>query len=167
MIIGLFLYEDFWKMRFWLVFKLEFSYRIIISWRIFCLFLEHFLKIRHIFAGWNIWVSSFALRCFLNVNGKAVVWWYTPCSRCNNPVHDNICLMLCEGFTHHSQKPMRFFWWQFFGWFCKQLLHGENLLKNVFFQNKNVFLLAKNLPLLWKFKIWKKKNTNFEPWKIN
>jgi hypothetical protein len=37
----------------------------------------------------------------------------------------------------------------------------------VFFQNKNVFLLAKNLPLLWKFKIWKKKNTNFEPWKIN
>ncbi len=30
-IIGLFLYEDFWKMIFWLVLKLEISYRVIIS----------------------------------------------------------------------------------------------------------------------------------------
>jgi hypothetical protein len=30
-IIGLFLYEDFWKMVFWLVLKLEISYRVIIS----------------------------------------------------------------------------------------------------------------------------------------
>ncbi len=30
-IIGLFLYEGFWKMIFWLVLKLEISYRVIIS----------------------------------------------------------------------------------------------------------------------------------------
>jgi len=30
-VIGLFLYEDFLKMRFWLVLKLEISYRVIIS----------------------------------------------------------------------------------------------------------------------------------------
>jgi len=30
-IIGLFSYEDFWKMIFWLVLKLEISYRVIIS----------------------------------------------------------------------------------------------------------------------------------------
>jgi hypothetical protein len=30
-IIGLFLYEDFFKMIFWLVLKLEISYRVIIS----------------------------------------------------------------------------------------------------------------------------------------
>jgi hypothetical protein len=30
-VIGLFLYEDFWKMIFWLVLKLEITYRVIIS----------------------------------------------------------------------------------------------------------------------------------------
>ncbi len=34
-IICLFLYEDFWKMIFWLVLKLEISYRVITSWRAF------------------------------------------------------------------------------------------------------------------------------------
>jgi hypothetical protein len=33
-IIGLFLYEDFWKMIFWLVLKLEITYRVIITWPI-------------------------------------------------------------------------------------------------------------------------------------
>ncbi len=37
-IIGLFLYEDFWKMIFWLVLKLEISYRVIITWRIWGFF---------------------------------------------------------------------------------------------------------------------------------
>ncbi len=36
------------------------------------------MKINNIFAWWNIWVSinssSFALRCFFNVNGKATMW---------------------------------------------------------------------------------------------
>jgi hypothetical protein len=32
--IGLFWYEDFWKMIFWLVLKLEISYRVMISWMI-------------------------------------------------------------------------------------------------------------------------------------
>jgi hypothetical protein len=32
--IGLFWYENFWKMIFWLVLKLEISYRVMISWRI-------------------------------------------------------------------------------------------------------------------------------------
>jgi len=42
--IDLFLYEDFWKMIFWLLLKLEISYRVIISWRIYT-FLEDFWKI--------------------------------------------------------------------------------------------------------------------------
>jgi hypothetical protein len=33
-VVGLFLYEDFQKMIFWLVLKLEISYRVTISWRI-------------------------------------------------------------------------------------------------------------------------------------
>jgi hypothetical protein len=44
-LIGLFLYEDFWNMIFWLVLKLEISYTVMISWRIFGFFLETFLKI--------------------------------------------------------------------------------------------------------------------------
>jgi hypothetical protein len=44
--IGLFLYEDFWKMISWLVLKLELSKRVIISLKDFFLFLlEDFLKI--------------------------------------------------------------------------------------------------------------------------
>jgi hypothetical protein len=45
-IIGLFLYEDFWKIIFCLVLKLEISYNrvIIISWRIFCLFQRIFFE---------------------------------------------------------------------------------------------------------------------------
>jgi len=37
-IIGLFLYEDFWKMIFQLVLKLEIRYSVIISWRILAFF---------------------------------------------------------------------------------------------------------------------------------
>ncbi len=44
-VIGLFLYEDFWKMIFWLVLKLEISYRVIISWRILVSFGGFALKI--------------------------------------------------------------------------------------------------------------------------
>ncbi len=43
-VIGLFLYEDVWKMVFWLVLKVEISYWVIISWR-FWFLLEDFLKI--------------------------------------------------------------------------------------------------------------------------
>jgi hypothetical protein len=67
--------------------------------------------------------------------------------------------MLCEGFTHHSKKANEFFYWHVFGWFCKQLLHGENLLKNVFFQNKIVFLPAKKFTTFAKVWNLKKKNT--------
>ncbi len=42
-VVGLFLYKDFLKMIFWLVFKLEISYRVIISRRIY--FTGIFLKI--------------------------------------------------------------------------------------------------------------------------
>jgi hypothetical protein len=56
------LYEDFWKMIFWLVLKLEISYRVIISWRIlvsFGGFFEHYI---------------FCRVKYLSVNGKATVW---------------------------------------------------------------------------------------------
>jgi hypothetical protein len=65
-IIGLFLYEDVWKMIFWLALKLEISYIVIISWRILVCFrgfwfvLEDFLKIIF-FAWWNIWASIILL----------------------------------------------------------------------------------------------------------
>jgi hypothetical protein len=77
--IGLFLYEFFWKMIFWLVLKLEISYRVIISWRILVSFFRRFFE-DYIFVRWNIFEfhnSSFALRYFFNVNGKATVW-HTP-----------------------------------------------------------------------------------------
>jgi hypothetical protein len=39
------LYEDFWKMIFWLVLKLEISYRVMISWRLLVSFRGFFFKI--------------------------------------------------------------------------------------------------------------------------
>jgi hypothetical protein len=52
---SLFLSEDFWKMTFRLVLKLEIRYRvIIISWRI-VVSLRGFLE-DYIFAWWNVWV---------------------------------------------------------------------------------------------------------------
>jgi hypothetical protein len=66
-IVGLFLYDDFWKMIFWLVLKLISYYRVITSWRILVSFRGFFWRL--CFAWWNIWVlhtsSSFALRYFL------------------------------------------------------------------------------------------------------
>ncbi len=49
-VIGLFLYEDFGKMIFWLVLKFEISYIVVISRRILVLFRGFFLKI--IFLPW-------------------------------------------------------------------------------------------------------------------
>ncbi len=74
-VIGLFLYEDFWKMIFWLVLKLEISYRVIMFWRIFVSFKGFFED--YIFAWWNIWVSIILLlpsKIHFSVNGKAIVW---------------------------------------------------------------------------------------------
>ncbi len=58
-VIRLFLYEDFWKMIFWLVLKLGISYQVIITWRILVSF-RRFLE-DYIFAEWNIWVSIILL----------------------------------------------------------------------------------------------------------
>jgi len=44
-VVGLFLYEDFWKMTFWLLVELEISYRVMISWSILVSFRGIFLKI--------------------------------------------------------------------------------------------------------------------------
>jgi hypothetical protein len=55
-VVGLFLYEDFWKMIFWLVLKLEIS---CISWRVLVSFRGVFEN--YIFAWWNIWVSRILL----------------------------------------------------------------------------------------------------------
>jgi len=61
-VIGLFLNEDFWKMIFWLVLKLEISYRVVMSWRILVSFRGFFEN--YIFAWWNIWVSIILLLAF-------------------------------------------------------------------------------------------------------
>jgi hypothetical protein len=66
-------------MIFWLVLKLEISYRVIItSWRILVCFRGFFEDYYIIFAWWKYYLSfhnssSFALRYFFNVNGKAKV----------------------------------------------------------------------------------------------
>ncbi len=53
-VLGLFLYEEFWKMIFWLMLKLEINYRIIISWKILVSFRGFFED--YIFAWWIIWI---------------------------------------------------------------------------------------------------------------
>jgi hypothetical protein len=65
-VVGLLLNEDFWQMIFWLVLKLEISYRVLISWRILVSFRGFFED--YVFAWWNtlnFHNSSFALRYFL------------------------------------------------------------------------------------------------------
>ncbi len=86
-IIGLLLCEDFWKMIFWLVLKLEISYQVIICWRLLGFSLRGFFSKNiyiYIYFGMVKYLSfhncsSFALTYFFNVNGKAMVWC-TPCS---------------------------------------------------------------------------------------
>jgi hypothetical protein len=80
-IIGLFLNEDFWKMIFWLVLKLEISYRVVISWKILVSFRGFFEDYYYYFCMvkyLSFHNSSFSVRYFFNVNGKAKVW-HTPC----------------------------------------------------------------------------------------
>jgi hypothetical protein len=61
-VVGLFLYKDFWKMIFWLVFKLEISYKVVISWRIFGFFKGFcFKNIFCMVKYWNFHNFSFAL----------------------------------------------------------------------------------------------------------
>jgi hypothetical protein len=50
---------SFWKMIFWLVLKVEISYRVTIPWRILVSFRWCFED--YIFAWWNIWVSIILL----------------------------------------------------------------------------------------------------------
>jgi len=57
-IVGLFfynIYEDFWKMIFWLVLELEINYIVMISWRIL-VSIRGFLFDDYIFGWWNIWI---------------------------------------------------------------------------------------------------------------
>jgi hypothetical protein len=78
MVIGLFWYEDFGKMTFWLVLKLEISYnRFMIFERILVFFRGFVWRL------YFIWVSiilPFCLKILFykkNVNGKATMW-HTP-----------------------------------------------------------------------------------------
>jgi len=80
-IIGLFFFNMriFERWYFWLVLKLEISYRVIISWRILVSFRGFFLKI--IFSHVEIFEFPwffFCLKILFNVNGKATLW-HTPC----------------------------------------------------------------------------------------
>ncbi len=65
-VVGLFLYEDFQRMIFWLVLKLEIRYRVMISWRILVPFRGFFLRLYFCMMKYlNFHNSSFALRYFL------------------------------------------------------------------------------------------------------
>ncbi len=78
-IIALFWYEDFWKMIFWLVLKLEISYRVMISWRILVSFRGFFWRLYFRMGKYlNFHNSSSCLQILFNVNGKATMW-HTPC----------------------------------------------------------------------------------------
>jgi hypothetical protein len=61
-VVGLFLYEDFWKMIFWLVLKLEISWRVRISWMVLVSLGGVFEN--YIFACLSFQNSSFNLRYF-------------------------------------------------------------------------------------------------------
>jgi hypothetical protein len=77
--VCLYLYEDFWKMIFWLVLKLEISYKIIISSRIWFSFRGFFWRLYFCMVKYlSFHNSSFYLKILLNVNGKPIVW-HTPC----------------------------------------------------------------------------------------
>jgi len=74
-IIGRFLYEEFWKMIFWVVLKLEINYRVIISWRILVSFRGFFGKLCFCMMKYlSFHNPSFAFRC--KWHGHV---WYTPC----------------------------------------------------------------------------------------
>jgi len=87
-VIGLFLYENFWKIRFWLVLKLEINYRVMISWRILVsLWGFYFLRLYFRMVKYlNFHNYSFALRYFLKVNGKA--------TQCDTPLVFNTKLVV-------------------------------------------------------------------------
>ncbi len=70
----MFLYEDLWKMIFWLVLKLEISHKVIISWRILVYSRGFFWRLYFCMVKYlSFHNSSFACSLF-NVNDKATVW---------------------------------------------------------------------------------------------
>jgi hypothetical protein len=76
-LIGLFFYEDFWNMIFWLVFKPEISYRVIISWRTFVSFRGCFEDYIFCMVSYlSFHNSSLALRYFWMLMARAQ--WDTP-----------------------------------------------------------------------------------------
>jgi hypothetical protein len=81
-VVGLFLYEDFWKMIFWLVLKLEIGYyRVIISWSILVSLRGFFGRLDFCMVKYlNFHNSSFdvTFRLFFNINGKPTVWYTQP-----------------------------------------------------------------------------------------
>jgi hypothetical protein len=68
-------------MTFWLVLKLEISYRVMISWSILVYFRGIFWRLYFCMVKCLSFHYSFALKILFNVNGKAIVW-HTPCCRC-------------------------------------------------------------------------------------
>jgi hypothetical protein len=64
-IIGLFLYEDFWKLIFWLVLNLEISYKVRISWTVLVSFRGFFWRLYFCMVKYlNFHNFSFALKYF-------------------------------------------------------------------------------------------------------
>jgi hypothetical protein len=78
-------------MVFWLVLKLEISYRVTISWRILVSSRGFFLKIIFLLGEIFKFPSFFfCLKILFNVNGKATVW--------HNPLfHSSLCCSLGGG----------------------------------------------------------------------
>jgi hypothetical protein len=102
--IGLFLYEDFGKMIFWLVLKLEINYRVIIFWRVWVSF-RGFLKI--IFMPGEIFeipLFVFCLKILFYANGNATVW-HTPCYCLS--FHDYLLLVVLIS----CEVLVKFFFW--------------------------------------------------------
>jgi hypothetical protein len=88
-------------MIFWVVLKLDISYRVIISWRIFLFLLEDFFWRIYFHMGkyLNFQNSSFCHKILFNVNGKATVW-HTPCYYCYYFLFSCMCEQRPKFFIH-------------------------------------------------------------------
>jgi hypothetical protein len=100
----------FFKVIFWLVLKLEISYRVEVTWRIWFLIEDVFED--YIFAFENIWVSTilFCLKILFNVNGKAIAW-HSSCWDLYELLAVNFENILLWNLQNKHNNFLGCFWW--------------------------------------------------------
>jgi len=99
-------------MIFWLVLKLEISYRVIISWRILVSFRGCFWRLH--FCIWkylSFQIFILCLKILFNVNGKATVLWHSPCWDVYELVAVNFENILLSNLQNKHKNFLGCFWW--------------------------------------------------------